>query len=67
MGGCEAKREEVKKWEIYKMICSTSKKLTVKAASIIYQENTTREAIWRMHDGVSPIEAGGKDEYNFSV
>lgn len=26
--------------------------------------NTTREAIWRMHKGVSPIEAGGKDEYS---
>ena len=26
--------------------------------------NTTREAIWRMHSGVSPIEAGGKDEYS---
>ena len=26
--------------------------------------NTTREAIWRMHDGVPPIEAGGKDEYS---
>lgn len=26
--------------------------------------NTTREAIWRMHKGVPPIEAGGKDEYS---
>lgn len=26
--------------------------------------NTTREAIWRMHKGVSPIEAGGKNEYS---
>lgn len=24
--------------------------------------NTTREAIWRMHKGAPPIEAGGKDE-----